>query len=62
MRHDTTVAETDIAHPVDVRLLSDSVRVMTRLLKRLRRAAPVSMRCSFHNRARAVKSAPIASS
>ena len=55
IRHDTTVAETDVAHPVDARLLSDSVRVMNRLLVCLRKAAPVSIRFSFHNHARAVK-------
>ena len=40
VRHDTTVTETDIALPVDARMLNDSVRVMSRLLKRLREVAP----------------------
>ena len=40
VRHDTTVTETDIALPVDARLLNDSVRVMSRLLARLLEAAP----------------------
>jgi IS5 family transposase len=54
IRHDTTVTETDIAYPVDARLLSDSVRVMDRLLVCLRKAAPqISFR--YHNHTRAVK-------
>lgn len=54
IRHDTTVTETNITHPVDARLLGDSVRVMDRLLKSLREAAP---RISFpyHNHTRVVK-------
>ena len=54
IRHDTTVSETNISYPVDARLLSDSVRVMDRLLKSLREAAPqISFR--YHNHTRAVK-------
>lgn len=37
LRTDTTVIETDIAQPVDARLLSDSVRVLTRVMKQVRR-------------------------
>jgi IS5 family transposase len=55
IRHDTTVAETDIAPPVDARLLNDSIRVMTRLLKRLREAVPISISFSYHNHTRAAK-------
>lgn len=35
LRHDTTVVETNIAYPVDARLLNDSVRVITRLLEEI---------------------------
>jgi IS5 family transposase len=54
IRHDTTVAETDIAWPRDSRLLNDSVRVLTRLLKELRQAAP-ELEFPFHDRGRAAK-------
>jgi len=54
IRHDTTVAETDIAHPVDARLLGDSVRVMDRLLRGLRESAPQISFC-YHNHTRAAK-------
>ncbi len=51
VRHDTTVTETDIALPVDARMLNDSVRVMSRLLARLREAAPrVVFRFRNHTR------------
>ena len=54
VRHDTTVTETDIAHPVDARLLNDSVRVLSRELARLREVAPeVAFR--FHNHTRRSK-------
>ena len=55
MRHDTSVAQTDIAHPVDARLLNDSVRVLTPLLKRLREAAPISISVVYRNHTRACK-------
>jgi len=55
VRHDTSVAQTDIAHPVDARLLNDSVRVLTRLLKRLRAAAPISISVVYRNHTRACK-------
>jgi IS5 family transposase len=54
IRHDTTVAETDIGHPLDARLLNDSIRVMNRLLKELRAAAP-ELKFSYHNHTRAAK-------
>ncbi len=53
IRHDTTVAQTDIAYPIDARLLDDSIRVMTRLLKRLRQAVPVAIGFCWHNHTRA---------
>lgn len=54
VRADTSVAETDIAYPVDARLLNDSVRVLTRLMKKCREAAP-KMHFSFHDRTRSSK-------
>jgi len=54
IRHDTTVAETDIARPSDSRLLNDSVRVMSRYLDRLRDAAP-EIDYTYHNHTRAAK-------
>lgn len=54
LRADTSVAETDIAYPIDARLLNDSVRVLTRTMKRCREAAP-GMRFSFHDRTRSAK-------
>lgn len=53
IRHDTSVSQTDIANPVDARLLDDSIRVMTRLLKRLRQAVPVAIGFCWHNHTRA---------
>jgi transposase, IS5 family len=41
LRVDTTVVETDIHHPTDSTLLWDTVRVITRLVKRLARVLPV---------------------
>lgn len=54
VRHDTTVTGTDIAPPVDARLLNDSVRVMTRHLERLRELVP-QIEFRFHNHTRRVK-------
>jgi len=54
VRHDTSVSETNIAYPLDSRLLWDSVRVLCRNLKRLRKAAP-KLPFAFHDRTRAVK-------
>lgn len=54
LRTDTTVIETDIAPPVDARLLNDTVRVLTRLMERAREACPqASFR--FANRTRRAK-------
>ncbi len=50
--HDTSVAQTDISHPVGARLLNDSVRVLTRLLKHLRETAPVSISIAYRNHTR----------
>jgi len=54
IRHDTTVAETNIAHPTDSRLLNDCVRVLSRTLLSLREAAP-SLGFTFHNHMRISK-------
>lgn len=35
LRADTTVTQTNIAYPIDARLLSDAIRVLTRLMKRI---------------------------
>ena len=40
LRTDTTVIETDIAPPVDARLLDDTVRVLTRLMEQVRERWP----------------------
>jgi transposase, IS5 family len=40
LRVDTTVVETNIAYPLDSRLLWDSIRVLTRLMERFRQALP----------------------
>lgn len=39
IRHDTTVVGTDIIYPMDSRLLSDVVRVLTRLMSRIQQEA-----------------------
>jgi IS5 family transposase len=54
LRTDTTVIETDIAHPVDARLLADTVRVLTRLMERAREACPLTA-FRFANRTRRSK-------
>lgn len=48
------VTETDIAWPVDARLLNDSVRVMSRYLERLREALP-ELVFRYHNHTRRSK-------
>lgn len=54
IRHDTSVTETDIAHPVDSRLLENSVRVLCRHMERLLEVAP-ELAVEFHNHWRAAK-------
>jgi IS5 family transposase len=54
LRTDTTVIETDIAPPVDARLLADGVRVLTRLMKRVRESRP-AVAFPFANRTRRAK-------
>lgn len=55
VRHDTSVSQTNIAYPLDSRLLWDCVRVLCRHLKRLREAAAPDVTFVFHDRTRAVK-------
>jgi IS5 family transposase len=54
LRADTTVVETNIHYPTDSTLLWDCVRVITRLLKQLRRKLP-SAEVRFKNRRRAAR-------
>jgi len=54
IRHDTTVTETNIAHPTDSRLLNDSVRVITRIILLLRVSAP-HLCAEFHDHTRVSK-------
>lgn len=54
LRVDTTVVETDIHHPTDNRLLWDSVRVLTRLVRRLNDVLPTGVG-PFTNRTRAAR-------
>jgi IS5 family transposase len=54
LRTDTTVIKTDIAPPVDARLLADGVRVLTRLMKNVRESRP-ALRFPLANRARRAK-------
>jgi len=54
LRVDTTVVETNIAYPLDSRLLWDSIRVLTRLMERSRRALP-ELSFAFAKRTRKAK-------
>jgi transposase, IS5 family len=54
LRVDTTVVQTDIHHPTDNTLLWDVVRVITRLVGYLGKAAQQRFR-GFHNRTRAAR-------
>ncbi len=54
LRVDTTVLETDIHHPTDNRLLWDSVRVLTRLVRHLHDLLPTGVG-PFTNRTRAAR-------
>jgi len=40
LRIDTTVVESDIHHPTDTRLLTDGIRVITRVVSRLKKVVP----------------------
>ena len=54
LRVDTTVVETDIHHPTDNTLLWDSVRVLTRLVRKLDRVLPAGAG-PFTNRTRSAR-------
>ena len=54
LRVDTTVVETDIHHPTDNTLLWDSVRVLTRLVRKLDTVLPAGVG-AFTNRTRCAK-------
>jgi IS5 family transposase len=54
LRVDTTVVETDIHHPTDSTLLWDSVRVVTRLVRRLDALLPAGIG-AFTNRTRSAR-------
>ncbi len=53
-RADASVTETNIAYPVDAKLLNDSVRVLTRLMQKCREADP-DLHFSFHDRTKRSK-------
>jgi len=54
LRKDTTVVESNIAYPVDARLLWDSIRVLTRIMGSCREILP-EMRFGFAKRTRRAK-------
>ena len=54
LRVDTTVVETNIAYPIDSRLLWDSIRVLTRLMERCRQVLP-EINFAFAKRTRRAK-------
>jgi len=54
LRVDTTVVETNIAYPLDSRLLWDSIRVLTRIMERSRHALP-QITFAFAKRTRRAK-------
>jgi IS5 family transposase len=53
MRLDTTVTESNMHYPTDTGLLSDGVRVITRVVKRIKKV--VTLKVQFRNRRRAMK-------
>lgn len=54
LRVDTTVVQAPIDYPTDIGLLADSVRVVTRTVRRLH-AAGAAVRTAFRSRARSIK-------
>jgi len=52
LRENTTVVQTDIRYPTDSGLLSDVVRVETRLVRALREELGTRLRCQFSDRTR----------
>jgi IS5 family transposase len=55
LRTDGTVVETNIRHPTDSSLLSDSVRVVGRLLRRAKAVVDTAMGEAFRDRAKSAK-------
>jgi IS5 family transposase len=54
IRIDTTVIKSNIHHPTDASLLSDGVKVLTRLVKKVKDAG-IAVKTEFQNRTRSVK-------
>lgn len=54
VRVDSTVVQADIHHPTDARLLSDGVRVLTRIVKKIKQAGS-AIGAKFRDRTRSVK-------
>lgn len=54
IRADTTVTESNIAYPVDARLLNDCVRILTRIMKKALETLPL-LGFEFHDRTRKTK-------
>lgn len=54
LRIDTTVTETNIAYPIDARLLWDSIRVLTRIMEASRKVLP-ALNFAFAKRTRRAK-------
>jgi len=54
VRVDTTVVESNIAYPIDARLLNDSIRILTRIMERCRMAIP-TLHFSFSKRTKRSK-------
>jgi IS5 family transposase len=54
IRIDTTVVKSNIHHPTDASLLSDGVKVLTRLVKKVKDAG-IAVKAEFQDRTRSVK-------
>jgi IS5 family transposase len=54
IRIDTTVIKSNIHHPTDASLLSDGVKVLTRLVKKVKDAG-IAVKTEFQDRTRSVK-------
>lgn len=54
IRIDTTVIKSNIHHPTDASLLSDGVKVLTRLVKKVKDAG-IAVKAEFQDRTRSVK-------
>lgn len=54
LRTDTTVVESDVHHPTDATLLQDGVKVITRLVKKIRKVASEATR-QFEDKTKEIK-------